>query len=92
MLALAVTGGLAFRAQSPAPQAAYRFQQVAPGVYSAIGTGVMNVGSNSAVIVNADDVVIVDSHISPASGRAILQELRSITDKPVRFLVNTHFH
>lgn len=92
MLALAVTGGLAFRAQSAAPQAAYRFQPVAPGIYSAIGTGAMNVGSNSAVIVNADDVVIVDSHISPASGRAMLQEVRSITDRPVRFLVNTHFH
>jgi glyoxylase-like metal-dependent hydrolase (beta-lactamase superfamily II) len=52
----------------------------------------MNVGSNSAVIVNRDDVVIVDSHISPESGRAMLQELKAITDKPVRFLVNTHFH
>ena len=92
VLALAVIGSLAFRAQTPAPPAAYRFQQIAPGVYSAIGTGAMNVGSNSAVIVNADDVLIVDSHISPASGRAMLEELRSITDKPVRFLVNTHFH
>lgn len=83
---------LVFHAQSPAPQAAYRFQQIVPGVYSAIGTGTMNVGSNSAVIVNPDDVVIVDSHISPESGRAMLQELKTITDKPVRFLINTHFH
>ena len=52
----------------------------------------MNVGSNSAVIVNRDDVMIVDSHISPESGRAMLQELKAITDKPVRFLINTHFH
>ena len=92
VLALGVIGSLALLAQTPAPQAAYRFQQIAPGVYSALGTGAMNVGSNSAVIVNADDVLIVDSHISPASGRAMLEELRSITDKPVRFLVNTHFH
>ena len=63
-----------------------------PGVYSAIGTGSMNVGSNSAVIVNRDEVMIVDSHISPESGRAMLQELKAITNKPVRFLVNTHFH
>jgi cyclase len=86
-----LAGGLAFHAQAP-PQAAYRFQQIAPGIYSAIGTGSMNVGSNSAVIVNQDDVLIVDSHISPESGRAMLQELKAITDKPVRFLVNTHFH
>jgi len=71
---------------------AYKFTEIVPGVYSAIGTGTMNVGSNSAVIVNRDDVMIVDSHISPESGRAMLQELKAITDKPVRFLINTHFH
>jgi cyclase len=92
VLALVALGGLAFRAQTPAPQAAYRFQQIVPGVYSAIGTGTINVGSNSAVIVNQDEVLIVDSHISPESGRAMLQELRTITTRPVRFLVNTHFH
>src|SRR5262252_4678483 len=93
LLAAAVAaGGAAFHAQAPAPQAAYRFQQIVQGVYSAIGTGAMNVGSNSAVIVNRDDVLIVDSHISPESGRAMLQELKAITDKPVRFLINTHFH
>ena len=83
---------LVFHAQSPTPQAAYKFTQIVPGVYSAIGTGSMNVGSNSAVIVNQDDVMIVDSHISPESGRAMLQELKAITDKPVRVLINTHFH
>jgi len=90
--ALIALGGLAFHAQTPAPSAAYTFTQIVPGVYSAVGTGSMNVGSNSAVIVNDEDVMIVDSHISPESGRAMLQELKAITDKPVRFLVNTHFH
>jgi cyclase len=90
--ALIASAGLAFHAQTPAPQAAYKFTEIVPGVYSAIGTGSMNVGSNSAVIVNRDEVMIVDSHISPESGRAMLQELKAITDKPVRFLVNTHFH
>jgi cyclase len=83
---------LVFHAQAPAPQAAYKFTEIVPGVYSAIGTGTMNVGSNSAVIVNRDDVVIVDSHTSPESGRAMLQELKAITNKPVSFLINTHFH
>ena len=94
--ALALAGvavsALVFHAQGPAPQAAYKFTEIVPGVYSAIGTGSMNVGSNSAVIVNRDDVVIVDSHISPESGRAMLLELKTITDKPVRILINTHFH
>jgi cyclase len=95
-LALAVVlvgaGAVAFHAQTPAPQAAYTFTQIVPGVYSALGTGSMNVGSNSALIVDQDEVMIVDSHISPESGRAMLQELKAVTDRPVRFLVNTHFH
>ena len=92
VLAGLAVSALVFHAQEPAPQAAYKFTEIAPGIYSAIGTGSMNVGSNSAVIVNRDDVVIVDSHISPESGRAMLQELKTITDKPVRILINTHFH
>jgi cyclase len=95
-LAVALAGiavsALVFHAQAPAPAAAYKFTEIVPGVYSAIGTGTMNVGSNSAVIVNRDEVMIVDSHISPESGRAMLLELKTITDKPVRVLINTHFH
>ena len=66
------------------PEAAHRFQLIAPGVYGAIGTGTLNVGSNSCVIVNRDDVLIVDSHITPESARALLREMKTITDKPVR--------
>ena len=91
-LAGVMLGALVFHAQTPAPQAAYKFTEIVPGVYSAIGTGSLIVGSNSAVIVNANDVLIVDSHISPESARAMLRELKTITDKPVKFLVNTHFH
>ena len=92
VLAGIVVSALVFHAQTPAPQAAYKFTEIVPGIYSAIGTGTMNVGSNSAVIVNQDDAIVVDSHISPESGRALLRELKAITDKPVRFLINTHFH
>jgi cyclase len=92
LLAGVALGTFVFHAQTPPPQAAYRFQQIVPGVYSAIGTGSLNVGSNSAVIVNRDDVLIVDSHVSPESARVMMQELKAITDKPVRFLINTHFH
>ena len=93
-VALVATGvlGIAATLQTPASPAAYKFQQIQPGIYSAVGTGTLNVVSNSAVIVNADDVLIVDSHITPEAARAMLRELKAITGKPVRFLVNTHFH
>ena len=52
----------------------------------------MTVGSNSAIIINDNDVTLVDSHISPAAAWVLLDELKSITTKPVRYVINTHFH
>ncbi len=72
--------------------AAFEFEQVLDGVYQARGTGNVAVGSNAAVIINEDDVLLVDSHISPAAASALLSELTAITEKPVRYVVNTHFH
>jgi len=72
--------------------AGHKFTQIVPGVYSAVGSAPLNAGSNSAVIVNQDDVLVVDSHMTPEAARNLLQELKTITDKPVRFLVDTHFH
>lgn len=83
---------LAVVVRSQAPAAAHTFTQIAPGVYSAIAPPSQNGGSNSAVIINRDDVLVVDSHMTPAAGRALLQDIRTLTDKPVRFLVDTHFH
>src|SRR6266540_6841409 len=91
MAALGI-GGIVFQAQTTAPQATHKFTQIAPGIYSAVGAGTPNVGSNSAVIVNRDDVVVVDSHISPEAGRVLLKEIKTLTDKPVRTLIDTHFH
>ena len=49
-------------------------------------------GSRGAVIVNEEDVLSVESHISPAAAYAVVNEIEALTDKPVRYVVNTHFH
>jgi cyclase len=71
---------------------AYRFNKVADGVYHAIGTGNLTVVGNSAVIVNDDDVIVVDDHVSPAAAWVLIDEIKSLTNKPVRTVINTHFH
>ena len=71
---------------------AFTFTEIRDGVYHARGTGSMVVGANAAVIVNEHDVLLVDSHMTPAAAWALLRELQAITDKPVRYVVNTHFH
>ena len=71
---------------------AYYFEEVADDIYQVRGTDNLLVGSNAAVIVNEHDVLVIDSHISPAAAAALVRELPSITDKPIRYVINTHFH
>ena len=71
---------------------AFELEQVLPEIYHARGTGAVAVGANAAIIINDDDVLIVDSHVSPAAAQALLDELAAVTDKPVRYVVNTHYH
>ena len=47
---------------------------------------------NSVVIVNDNDVLVFDTNTRPSSARLILAEIRKITDKPVRYVVNSHWH
>jgi cyclase len=47
---------------------------------------------NSVVIVNANDVLVFDTNTRPSSARIILAEISKITDKPVRYVVNSHWH
>lgn len=72
--------------------AAFIFTEVRPGVWQAVGGEAVAAGSNGAVVVNDSDVLVVDSHMTPSAARALLADLPKITDKPVRYLVNTHFH
>ena len=72
--------------------ASHRFEEVAPGVYFVSEVGSIYLMSNAMVIVNEDDVLVVDSHVSPMAGRALLQGIETFTDKPITTLVNTHYH
>jgi glyoxylase-like metal-dependent hydrolase (beta-lactamase superfamily II) len=47
---------------------------------------------NSVVIVNENDILVFDTNTRPSSARLILAEIRKISDKPVRYVVNSHWH
>jgi len=80
------------RVPESAPVLRYRFEKFAEGVYFARATSAISSAANVAVIVNDRDVMIVDNGTTPAATRALLQDLKTITDKPVRYQVNTHYH
>lgn len=70
----------------------YQFEKIADGVYYATSNSPMATGGNHPIIINDSDVLLVDDGTTPAAARALLQDMKLITDKPVRWVVNTHFH
>ena len=71
---------------------AFTFNKIVDGVYHAVGTGNLVVMSNAAIFEGDSDVLVVDSHVSPGGAWALREELKAITSKPIRYVVNSHFH
>src|SRR5438552_12649283 len=71
---------------------AYKFEKIADGVYYSTATGSMVTGSNNVVVIGNRDVLVVDTGTSPAAARAFIEDVKLLTPKPIRYVVNTHFH
>ena len=72
----------------------FEMVKLADGVYAAIRKepAGLAVESNSTFIICANDVIVVDAQSNIANTKAVLAALRRITNKPVRYVVNTHWH
>ena len=82
ILALAATGA----AQQDFSKVEIKVSKVAGNVYMLEGSG-----GNIGVSVGDDGIVIVDDEFAPLAPK-IKAALKGITDKPLRFVLNTHFH
>jgi cyclase len=70
----------------------FDIKPIADGVYAAIAKPAYKVNCNAAIILLGDSVLVVDTHSKPSAARALIEQVKKITDKPVRYVVNTHFH
>jgi cyclase len=76
----------AARAQQDFSKVEIKVSKVAGNVYMLEGSG-----GNIGVSVGEDGIVIVDDQFAPLAPK-IKAALKGITDKPLRFVLNTHFH
>ena len=90
-LAMLSFGGAA-SAQAPAAQLPFVLKQVGPGVYAAIDGPEHKAGSNAGFVIGDDGVLVVDSFINVDAARALVGEIHRLTPKPIRYVVNTHYH
>ena len=78
----------------PSDFANWKTVQVGAGIYAFIAPDGVTpiVSGNSVAVIGDSSVLVVDAGQFPSVARAQIAAIRKLTDKPVRFVVNTHWH
>ena len=83
----ALSGPAAAQAKLP-----FVLKPVGPGVYAAIDGPEHKAGSNAGFVIGDDGVLVVDSFFTVEAAKALVGEIHRLTPKPIRYVVNTHYH
>jgi glyoxylase-like metal-dependent hydrolase (beta-lactamase superfamily II) len=78
----------AFASQADLEEKRVSFTRLADNAYAYTAEG----DPNSGVIIGDDAVMVLDTQATPAMAREVMARIRSVTDKPVRYVVLTHYH
>jgi glyoxylase-like metal-dependent hydrolase (beta-lactamase superfamily II) len=72
--------------------------QVSKNAYYAEGVSALgsplnkNFISNAGVVIGPTGVVVIDALGSPTLGQQLIDEIRKLTNKPIQFVIATHYH
>ena len=94
LLAFFLLTSAALAAENKFVNEQYDLVPIADGIYSFIApesdSGVVQ--SNCTVIIGADSVLVVDTGQFPSLAKRMIADIKKLTLKPVRYIVNTHWH
>ncbi len=64
------------------------FTEIAPNIYAYTTQG----DPNSAVIIGDDHVLVMEAQATPVMAQALIEKIRTVTDKPIKYLILSHYH
>jgi glyoxylase-like metal-dependent hydrolase (beta-lactamase superfamily II) len=64
------------------------FSEIGPGLYAYTAEG----DPNSGIIVGDDGCMVIDAQATPAMARGVIERVRTVTDKPIKYVVLSHYH
>jgi cyclase len=91
-LGLALLSGLPKATASPKAEDDFQLVQVADGVYAAIAKPGGLASGNAGFVIGDDGVVIFDTFFTPAALEELIAEIQKLTNKPIKYAVNSHYH
>ncbi|MBA4394614.1 MAG: MBL fold metallo-hydrolase [Desulfobacca sp.] len=78
------------------PVSAQGLVKIADNIYSYMdvkqGSPQNSFGANAGIIIGQDGIVVIDTLISAKEAKRFIQDIRLISDKPIRYVINTHYH
>ncbi len=88
LLAAVISASAPAHAQERSHQTAVVFKLVAPDLHF-----LFEFTSSNAVVLTTDEgVLVIDTRQHPRDGQDLLERIRKVTDKPIKWVINSHFH
>jgi glyoxylase-like metal-dependent hydrolase (beta-lactamase superfamily II) len=79
-------------------KAGLKLQEVGSGVYGLISTVDLPPANNDlaicngGIVIGSDSVLVIDPFQNPALGNLMFATVKTLTNKPIKYVLNTHFH
>ena len=80
--------GKAFASQADLEEKQATFDELGDGLYAYTAEG----DPNSGIIVGDDAVMVVDTQATPVMAQGVIERIRQVTDKPIKYVVLSHYH